>query len=448
MQALLEKYKKSRVKPLNGSSQNSLKLNKTTNSGATAPKTEEDKPKHFMFEIFTKIQNELDCTESKEGLVKDWSTQLVKPEAMAILILIIDELPHEAIWRLWLDQADAQSRARVKFHFHAKFPDKVQSPWVRERLVEFSFKPNWASVEITKAMLALLRRCVREDASEEIGKFAFASESCVPIVPLEECLERVFADDRSWMRLKSTANNGYAQNMQFGPLKNKVPDGCALKADQWILLNRRHALVLLRLPSLIAKHLPNDDTQQHHQQQQHARLVPGMDPEHWAAEKRLFSLFSGVRASDEMFIPTCLAVLKEIDGAAVTQATGDLEPHSVALRSLTYCDWDDNPTNPTTFHALTTGDAVTRVALQKARESRSVFFRKLKRDPQRSMPDVSTLLHGRERNPNEHIGIEWLSVVYPEADATSAVAFMRGVYEELKNAPRRESRAVGQKRHR
>jgi hypothetical protein len=101
-------------------------------------------------------------------------------------------------------------------------------------------------------MFALLRRAVRDDdakveegvgvdaaAGGRLSKFAFASESCVPVVPLTEALARVFTSNHGWMRLKAKANNGYSQNKQFDVLRGKLPADCICKADQWVLLNRR-----------------------------------------------------------------------------------------------------------------------------------------------------------------------------------------------------------------
>ena len=127
--------------------------------------------------------------------------------------------------------------------------------------MDFSFRPQWGSVEITKAMFALLRRAVRDAddnddaakveegvgvdaaAGRRLSKFAFASESCVPVVPLTEALARVFASNHGWMRLRAKANNGYSQNKQFDVLRGKLPADCICKADQWVLLNRRQVRV-------------------------------------------------------------------------------------------------------------------------------------------------------------------------------------------------------------
>ncbi len=88
----------------------------------------------------------------------------VLPEdlTLGILMIIIDDFPNEAIWRLWLEEFNAgsverNSLPRVQFWFHAKYPDRITSAWVRSRLVtSFHYTPEWGSVEITKAMVGML----------------------------------------------------------------------------------------------------------------------------------------------------------------------------------------------------------------------------------------------------------------------------------------------------
>lgn len=114
---------------------------------------------------------------------------------LGILFIIIDKFPNELLWRLWLEHgvitdtlqqnetnADTFNNAmgdesadgaldseraatvvpllgtpRVRIWFHAKFPERVTSPWVRARLVtSFHYKPEWGSLELTKVMVHLL----------------------------------------------------------------------------------------------------------------------------------------------------------------------------------------------------------------------------------------------------------------------------------------------------
>lgn len=44
----------------------------------------------------------------------------------------------------------------VRFLIHAKFPDRVKSGWVRDRLVSFHLKPGWGSLELTEVMVRML----------------------------------------------------------------------------------------------------------------------------------------------------------------------------------------------------------------------------------------------------------------------------------------------------
>ena len=44
----------------------------------------------------------------------------------------------------------------VRFFIHAKYPDRVRSKWVRDRLVPFNIRAGWGTVELTKIMVKLL----------------------------------------------------------------------------------------------------------------------------------------------------------------------------------------------------------------------------------------------------------------------------------------------------
>ena len=76
-------------------------------------------------------------------------------ESLGLLFIIIDDLPHELIWRAWL--MTSKSSASIKIFIHAKFPEKIRSPWVKSHLVNFHYFPEWGSIEITKVMVHLLR---------------------------------------------------------------------------------------------------------------------------------------------------------------------------------------------------------------------------------------------------------------------------------------------------
>jgi hypothetical protein len=138
--------------------------------------------------------------------------------------------------------------------------------------------------------------------------------------------------------------------LQFGPLQEVFPEGCVNKASQWVLLSRTHALAVLGL-------------MQRFDQRRSQSTNPAVPP----LGEELFTAFGrGVRASDEMFFPCCLAVLGFIKPppVATTNATRDVEasssgdggadsqppPVGVVLRQqLTYADWRGQAANPITY---------------------------------------------------------------------------------------------------
>jgi hypothetical protein len=94
-------------------------------------------------------------------------------------------------------------------------------------------------VEITRAEIELLKAAVKASASTQ--RFLFASESCLPVMPLDQAADALFGEEepRSWMNVRSTPNNGYSNQQQFDPLVAAgVPRECIWKADQWVVLTR------------------------------------------------------------------------------------------------------------------------------------------------------------------------------------------------------------------
>lgn len=116
---------------------------------------------------------------------------------IAICITIVDVLPHEHIWRQWLEHATAQSSPyKAELYIHAKNPDRIRSRWVKSKLVKTGIRPEWNSPEVIRAMLALLSAAL-EDPSN--GRFIFVTESCIPIYDLNHIGTEIFEQEKSWL---------------------------------------------------------------------------------------------------------------------------------------------------------------------------------------------------------------------------------------------------------
>lgn len=91
-------------------------------------------------------------------------------KTIAICLVIVDDLPHEGIWRAWIEQASSKYKAQL--FIHAKHPDRIQSPWVRSRTLDKTFSPEWNSPEVIRAMLATLSWALDD---KSCGRFVFGT---------------------------------------------------------------------------------------------------------------------------------------------------------------------------------------------------------------------------------------------------------------------------------
>ena len=221
-------------------------------------------------------------------------------KTLALMFIVIDTLPYEDVWRQWIGDRDIdgdssrivsscnshgkneptrthnqsnghnnsnssagnvtatetpENNPNVRVFVHAKFPERVRSQWLRSRLIGQSFKPAWGSVEITRAMLALVEgalTAVPADVAPDM-RLVFASESCLPIVPLNVAARALWSQDASWLDVKSKPRNGYNGSAQWVPIEKSaaVPAECVCKSDQWVALTRKHAALVCGLPATV-----------------------------------------------------------------------------------------------------------------------------------------------------------------------------------------------------
>ena len=323
-----------------------------------------------------------------------------KAKHLVLMAITIDDLPYEHIWKAWCQTLEPLEKDDyyISVVCHAKYPEKVQSEWLRQRLLvrkpklgrgnsfldpEFLSRiPSWGSVEITRAMLDLLQNAMRIghdaqtdmrfaasrylvrrptlplDATEEerippVDQFLYISETCLPVATAQEIFGQIQDTTVSWVNARhrkdpETPKNLY-ENDQFAGIHRRIPGQYRWKADQWVLLCRDHASRIL-----------------------------DMDRPHMRPGHQLWQSFRDINASDEMFIPTCLAVLgllrfttdgedtqrsrsinhfdrdKERDRSNNASSGEEAKPaaepfHFVLKRPVTYTDWTEGMRNPASF---------------------------------------------------------------------------------------------------
>jgi hypothetical protein len=142
-------------------------VNRTSSAGASGTnrndrESEESASKRRKYDFgpyYDKIATKL----SQSSVPADDTTSMVPFGGLGILMIIVDSLPYEEVWKEWLDRSTTGTVGEeqdaplppVQMWIHAKHPDRV-SPWVRERLVRFQLRPNWGSIELTEVMIRML----------------------------------------------------------------------------------------------------------------------------------------------------------------------------------------------------------------------------------------------------------------------------------------------------
>jgi len=396
-----------------------------------------------LAELVNNVKSRYEASQTTNSAMDDAKTSKGnKRRHIALLFLTINDLPHEHVWKEWLksspstdnDEPAAKSSEEdnltspsnesplVSVLCHAKYPDRIKSEWLRQRhLLQqsrsssdnsrhkqdtnddiilprfYSHRPEWGSVEITRAMIDLMEEALRigsagdytnsakylstpagdellnnNNTAEEskskgqhceqdippVDRFIFVSESCLPVTTLEEVEMALFGPknasgssaslyDKSWVNARSVPNNGYSRQLQWDTIRaDNIPQHFIWKADQWLVLTRNDAEAVTTLPS---------------------RYLNG---------RQLWPAFRKCRASDEIYFPTLLSILGIIsrqEGEAQVDdfSVGESCAGHIRRRRITYCDWSLSAKNPASFTSEDWKDVVS-----KARREGCLFARK------------------------------------------------------------------------
>jgi hypothetical protein len=268
----------------------------------------------------SQLKTSLNATKQKD------SAPTSKPLFMAICLCIVDDLPHADIWKHWIGNGENAS-----LHLHAKHPEKVAGEWTRSKLIGISHAPNWNDVRIVKAMLSLAQEALED---ERVTHMYFGTESCLPVVSLQEALSRIQYGVSYLKHYNKSQASRFEERTCWSPVEQYVPSEAIYKAlPGWGVLCRAHVKAVLEmLPSL----------------------------EFWKA-------FESCWAPEEVYFSTALSLL------------GLLK--QVQDKSLVYTEWNDLARNETDrAHPLDFSNAFAKGLVDCIREKKGcIFVRKIKK---------------------------------------------------------------------
>lgn len=258
---------------------------------------ESDKEKSLL-ELTTRLWQLSKLKQSTKALSsnsKNSTAPSATPPAtrLAICLCIVEDLPHEHIWRHWVQESAAKGSISADLYVHAKNPSRIRSPWTRSKLLSVSHRPEWNDIRIVQAMLSLLKETMKD---KRVTHIVFGTESCLPIVNLSDIQ---LDPSKSYLPYfgRRQASRFDERRCWNAVESNIVSDAIYKALPGWCTLSRKHAQDILDLPE---KHL---------------------------AGKDLWPAFSNCWAPEECFFPTALALLGHL-------------PQDVVPRTLTYAEWN------------------------------------------------------------------------------------------------------------
>lgn len=170
-------------------------------------------------------------------------------KCIAVCLVIVDKLHHEGIWRRWIEQS-SECGYQVSLHIHAKYPDRIDSPWVKSHTLSKTFTPEWNSPEVIRAVLAVI-----SDALENLdtGRLFLGTESCIPIRTLQETGDQLFAEEKSWLQAYHKGKHAFEEQKCFWAVdSNMIPQDYVWKSlPGWVMLTRKHAQAIVSLPGKV-----------------------------------------------------------------------------------------------------------------------------------------------------------------------------------------------------
>lgn len=165
---------------------------------------------------------------------------------IGFLLLTERGLTHPGLWADFLQSHEH----RFRFFTLSKRPDQLAGAWlcdtVIEEYVETMHSAHYPHTGLMVGQTALLRAGL---ADRECTKFVFVSETCVPIRRFEYVDGELTKDDRSWI-----THGPWPARYAMLPKPTPITPEQFGTSSNWIVVNRRHAEILVEMEPIWMKH--------------------------------------------------------------------------------------------------------------------------------------------------------------------------------------------------
>lgn len=152
---------------------------------------------------------------------------------IAFLFLIISNINHENIWLNFFNH----HQEHFSLYIHSKETMPASSAFKK---FEMATKVPTTWQNTMNAQIELLREALKDKDNQ---KFIFLSESTIPLQPFDFVYETLMSNSKSQF--------AYEHNYHPDRVWESIPTDKSLKNSQWVVLNRKHAELMVKDTTLI-----------------------------------------------------------------------------------------------------------------------------------------------------------------------------------------------------
>ena len=156
---------------------------------------------------------------------------------IAFLFLVITTMCHEEYWRDFFKTADKNS---YSIYIHSKEGVPEDSTY-KQYEVPFKVKTSWSNT--MKAQMAMLEEALKDPQNQ---KFLFVSESTIPFRCFDVVYETVMIPEKSIFTYSINEHQDPSNLAYGGRNLKRLPSKWRYKNWQWIVLDRKHAILMLQ----------------------------------------------------------------------------------------------------------------------------------------------------------------------------------------------------------
>lgn len=218
-------------------------------TSSTTSKNHKDRIPHLkesISNLWRKIQIQQSFNVSKNS-----TTNKDAPIHVAICAVIVSTLPHEDIWKSYLEQRNEEISSDRQYsasmYVHAKTPSAIpNNSWLKSKLIPISHNPSWNDIKVVQAMLSLIEFALKDQRTTHV---MFVTESCIPITSLYE-LCNYLEHGKSYINAYNRDSNRCTRFDEHACFQiEDVPNDAIYKnIPGWCMLSANHAKQVLEIP--------------------------------------------------------------------------------------------------------------------------------------------------------------------------------------------------------